>query len=217
MIGKYSADVNFKLGGDIGGPKAIKANGDGNKPLTVEVVDNHVYFYADVTGDRTLAVLRDMRNLDHNFLIERKSRSLPDDHPGTPIWLHIFSYGGDLFAGFAAADQIANLNTPVYSVIEGCCASAATLLSMACTKRYILPNSFMLVHQLSTFVWGTHEEFKDEMKLQEMAMERLVQFYVERSGGKSDEESVRAMLTHDTWLSPEQALEHGFVDEILYE
>jgi ATP-dependent protease ClpP protease subunit len=131
----------------------------------------------------------------------------------TPIWLHIHSYGGDLFTGFSVADQLALIKSPVYAVVEGICASAATLIAMSCTKRYILPNSFMLIHQLSSFMWGTHEQFKDEMSLQNKAMERLVEFYAARSKVTVDE--LRQMLLRDTWLEAAACVQMGFADEIL--
>jgi ATP-dependent Clp protease, protease subunit len=150
--------------------------------------------------------------VDADLRTEHLSRGL-EGTPLTPIWLHIYSYGGDLFAGFNMADQLATIKTPIFSVIEGICASAATLIAMPCTKRYILPNSFMLIHQLSSLVWGTHEQFKDEMGLQQKMMERLVEFYARRTKTPTDE--VRAMLTRDFWMDAETCVRLGFVDEIL--
>ncbi len=187
---------------------------ENNQPprLTVETMDNHVYFYADVDSDRCLALIRAIREADSELRSEQLSRGL-EGQPPTPIWLHIHSYGGDLFTGFSVADQLAMIKSPVYAVIEGICASAATLIAMSCQQRYILPNSFMLIHQLSSFMWGTHEQFKDEMNLQNKAMDRLVQFYVQRA--QVTEEQLREMLTRDFWLDAEACVEHGFVDEIL--
>lgn len=180
--------------------------------LTVETVDNHIYFYADVDSDRCLALIRAIREADSELRQQYLSRGL-EGMPLTPIWLHIHSYGGDLFTGFSLADQLTMIKSPVYSVIEGICASAATLVSMSCTRRFILPSSFMLIHQLSGFKWGTHEEFKDEMTLQNKAMERLVEFYARHAKPSADE--VRAMLTRDYWMDAEAAVAQGFADEIL--
>ncbi len=179
--------------------------------LTVETVDNHIYFYADVDSDRCLALMRALRTADSSLRAEYLSRGM-EGMPPIPIWLHIHSYGGDLFTGFSAADQLAMIKSPIYSVVEGICASAATLISMSCTRRFILPNSFMLIHQLSGFKWGTHEQFKDEMTLQNKAMDRLVEFYGKRSKVTAD--AVRAMLTHDYWMDAETCVQQGFVDEI---
>jgi ATP-dependent protease ClpP protease subunit len=180
--------------------------------LTVETVDNHIYFYADVDSDRCLALIRSIRETDSRLRGEYLSRDL-EGMPATPIWLHIHSYGGDLFTGFSVADQLKMIQTPIYSIVEGICASAGTLISMSCVKRYILPSSFMLIHQLSGLKWGTHEQFKDEMTLQNKAMDRLVEFYAAHSKTSADE--IRSMLTRDFWMDAEAAVKQGFADEVL--
>lgn len=194
--------------------KARGAGSDEAPRLTVETVDNHIYFYADVDSDRCLALMRAVREADAELRTQHISRGLERaGMPLTPIWLHINSYGGDLFTGFSIADQLTMVESPVYAIVEGICASAATLIALSCDKRFILPNSFMLIHQLSTFAWGTHEQFKDEMNLQNKAMERLVQFYVNHAS--VTDEQIRQMLTRDFWMDAEACVQHGFVDEIL--
>lgn len=187
---------------------------DSNIPkLTVETIDNHVYFYASVDSDRCLALIRTIRELDAKLRNEHASRSLPDDHPLTPIWLHVNSYGGYVFDGLSLADQLKKIETPVYSIVEGCAASAATLITMPCTRRYITPSSFMLIHQVSTFTWGTYEQLKDEMRVLDMIMARLTDFYKETT--KLDEAQIVDMLKRDSWMNAGECLERGFVDEIL--
>ncbi|MDZ4671002.1 MAG: Clp protease ClpP [Phototrophicales bacterium] len=180
--------------------------------LTVETIDNHIYFYADVDSDRCLALIRAVRETDSTLRNEHLSRGL-EGQPLTPIWLHIHSYGGDLFTGFSIADQLRMIKSPIYTIVEGICASAATLIAMTGTKRYMLPSSFMLIHQLSSMVWGTHENFKDEMALQQKAMDRLINFYATRSNASA--EKIREMLTRDFWMDAESCIENGFIDEIL--
>jgi len=181
--------------------------------LTVESIDNHVYYYAKVDEDRTLAMLKQVRELDTRLRSEHISRGLPAEAAATPIWLHIQSGGGSLFAGFSAADQLMSIKTPIYSIVEGYCASAATLLSVACTKRYILPNAFILIHQLSNIMWGKYEEFKDEMHLMDMAMQRLVLFYHART--KMRKAQIKKVLQRESWFNPQEAIDLGLVDEIL--
>lgn len=193
--------------------KHPRASSDNDTMLTVEVIENHIYFYADVDADRALALIQELRQLDAKLRNQHTSRGLDGIVPATPIWLHIHSYGGDLFAGFSIADQIGLIKSPVYTIVEGVCASAATLIAMSGAHRYILPSAFMLVHQLSSGVWGTHEQFKDEIAMQEMAMKKLVTFYEKRC--KLGEEKLREMLTRDTWLDAEQCIEAGFVAEVM--
>ena len=156
--------------------------------------------------------MRQIRELDQHLRWERFSRSLGPEFQ-VPIWLHINSEGGDLFAAFAIADQIQQIQTPIYSVIEGLGASAATIISVACHKRYIQPSAYMLVHQFSTWFAGKHEDFKDEMALQEMLIARMVEFYSTHTVLSKDDLSER--LKHDFWMNAERAVDLNFADEIL--
>ncbi len=178
----------------------------------IVTINNHIYFYSEVTSEHGLTLLQGLRELDASLQKERLTQELPDDFPLTPIWLHIYSGGGDLFAGFAIADQIKTIRSPVYSVIEGMCGSAATLISLPCSRRFITPNSFLLIHQLSSSMWGTYEKFKDEMILQDMVMEKLTAFY--RYYTKLSRTRVRKLLERDSWLDAEQCVIDGFVDGI---
>lgn len=191
----------------------VSANGSMIPRLTVESMNNHVYFYADVDTDRCLALIRSLCDLDISLRNERLTRGIATDAAPVPIWLHINSDGGDLLTGFAIADQLSAFDTPIYSVVEGVCASAATLIAMACTRRYILPRSFMLIHQLSTVAWGKYHEIKDEVVLLDMAMKQLKDFYSSHS--KLSGEEVELMLAHDTWLNADQCLTNGIVDHVL--
>lgn len=178
-------------------------------PLTVESVGNHIYFYSQVDSDRCLALIRELRQMDSFLRSEALSRGT-DDPP--PIWLHINSHGGEVHSAFAAADQIATIPTPIYSIVEGSAASAATILSVICKRRYITPHSFMLIHQISTMAWGTYEDMKDMMGLLDHTMDSLGRLYADHS--KLSIEQIRQMLQRDTWMTARQALDNGFVDEI---
>ena len=180
--------------------------------LTVETFDNHIYFYSGVDPDRCLALVKTLRELDAKLRNEHSMRGLPPTHPLTPIWLHIESPGGGLFTAFGVASQIEKLATPVYSIVEGYAASAATIISCACHRRFISPNGFMLIHQLSSFHWGKYEEFKDEMKLLDMAMKNLVSFYARRT--RIPEETVMEFLKRDTWFNADECIGNGLVEGI---
>lgn len=193
-------------GSSISGPSEI-----GSK-TTIETIDNHIYFYADVDSDFCLRLIRAIREKDAELRAEHLSRGM-EGMPLTPIWLHIHSYGGSLFTAFSISDQLKMIKSPVYSVIEGICASAATLLAMSCEKRFILPSSYMLIHQLSGLMWGTHEQFKDELNLQNKLMDRLVEFYVSHS--EVTAEQIRGMLTRDYWLDAQECVRLKLVDGIL--
>jgi ATP-dependent protease ClpP protease subunit len=176
---------------------------------SVEVVDNTIFFYSPVSQDSVLNLNKELRELD------KRHRSLAvelDLAEPPPIKLHIHSYGGELFAGFAAADAILSCATPVHTHVEGCAASAATIMSVVGDYRTIGANSFMLIHQLSSVFWGKHDEWKDEMVNLDLLMERAKIIYAEHS--KLTKKDLGVILKRDLWYDAEKSLKCGLVDEI---
>lgn len=178
--------------------------------------DNHLYFYENIDSGSAQRLVRELRSLDSHFQKERIERQIYDPRfPYPPIWLHIQSDGGEVFSSLAIADQIKSMAVPVYSIVEGSACSGATILSCACRKRYIYPNSFMMIHQVSAGNWGTYDEHMDEMKILGMIMKSLIRFYEKNS--LLSKKKVSEMLKHDSWMSAKQAKKKGFVDFIIGE
>lgn len=170
---------------------------------------NHIFFTKEVR-DRDRSVIDQLDALD---------RQIQDSGSSDPIWLHIYSYGGDLFTGFQIANHIQMTQTPVYTVIEGIAASAATIISSAGDKRFALSNSQFMIHQLSSIMWGTASEFEDEYRLQQDLMDQLTAYYSGRvnksAANPQSSEQIRAMLNRNTFISSKRALEMGFIDGVI--
>lgn len=185
-------------------------NSNQSDPLTVETVNNHIYFYSGVNSDRCLALIKELRWKDNELRTEYLTRSLPDNHPKTPIWLHINSGGGTIFDAFSVSDQIKTMDTPIYSIVEGFAASAATIISMSCTKRFVQPSAYMMIHELSNIAWGKYSDFEDEMSLMDMLMEMLKNFYSNHSKLKAKE--VEKFIKRNSWFNASACVKHGLVD-----
>ena len=170
--------------------------------------NNHIYFYSDVTI-RSCFIL----NIKINELIKKlKKISIDYDHTSPNIYLHINSYGGDLFASFSVIDTIINSDIPIVSIIEGTAASAATLISIVCQKRLMTSNSFMLIHQLSSGSCGKYEELKDEYINDTKLMNLLYKLYLKYT--KMNLKKIKKILKRDIWLNYEESLKYGLIDEI---
>lgn len=129
-----------------------------------------------------------------------------------PIYLHINSYGGSLYNAYAVVDTIKNLRVPVYSVIDGCAASAGTIISVVCAKRFIGENAYMLIHQLSSRMWGKMNEIEDEYKHLTELTNQLIQLYGKYA--KIPKKELIELLKHDLWLAPQTCIKYGLVDDI---
>ena len=120
----------------------------------IKVIDNHIYFYSDISRNSAFKLNEAFQKMSYNLLNNQFTMKEDDRF----IYLHIFSNGGDIFAAFAIIDIIKKSKIPVVSIIEGCAASAATLISICCTKRLIHKHAFMLVHEISSGFFGKMSE-----------------------------------------------------------
>lgn len=180
----------------------------------INVRDNHIYFYGDVTTSNCLKLNTSIRD------INKKLKTVRDDYDLTHlrIFLHINSYGGSVFAALSSIDTIRNSEVPVISIIEGCAASAATLISVVCHEREITQHSFMLIHQISSGFWGKFEEMKDEMLNLKKLTKTIKKIYKTNTKLKnkknSDDLSLNDILKRDLWWDSDECLRFGLVDSI---
>ena len=110
-------------------------------------------------------------------------------------------------------DLIKNLNTPVYTYVDGFAASAATLISVVGKKRFITKNSLMLVHQLSGSDSGKFDELEDQMTNMKVLMSAIKMIYLNNTD--INPLQLNSLLKKDLWLNAETCLLYGLVDEIL--
>ena len=163
------------------------------KDENISSSDNHIYFYSSVTKKSMFELNKELRS------VAQKMKDVGNRYDIDPpaIKLHINSNGGSIFSAMSCIDTIITSPVEIHSIVEGAAASAATLISVVCNKRYIKPHSFMLIHQLSTVFWGKMHEFDDEMKNLENLMKLIKNIYKEYTSVKDDK--IEEILKHDIW------------------
>ena len=183
-----------------------------NKGVTV--LGDHVWFYGPIDEESALELNREMQDMSMKMAPTAFS-SMQEVASPAPIWLHINSPGGDVFSSFAIADTIERIAqvVPVITIVEGCAASGATLVSMAGTKRLIRKNAFMLIHELSTAMWGKHTDLKDGVANNETIMRNMKEYYIANS--KIPKEKIEDILKKDIWWNAKTCLKYGLVDQII--
>ncbi len=175
----------------------------------VERDNNKIYFYGDVSEESTILLQKCL--LDAS--IASKELSINFSIDPIPIELHIRSPGGSVLSIFGLIDFIKNSEIPVYSYIDGYSASAATLLSIVCKKRFISKHSFMLIHQLSSNTSGKFDDMNEELNNLNLFMNTIKELYLDNSRIK--EEDIDEILKHDNWFSADKCIELGLVDNII--
>ena len=144
-----------------------------------------------------------------------KNNNLIDTIQPKPLYLHISSYGGYLHEAFLVYDYIKNSPIPIYTIVEGYAASAATVMSIAGVKRYITPSSLMLIHQLSTGMSGKFNALEEEINNSKQDMNKLYDIYVRECKGKMTKKQIIDELKHDKWWNADKCIKKGLCDELL--
>ena len=173
----------------------------------IETKSNRIYYYCEVSRGRNLTLNMKLKELSGD-LIDR-ARNLQVD-PGS-IYLHINSYGGSVFAGFSSVDYILNSEVPVTSIIDGCAASAATIMSVTAKHRQINKHAYMLIHQLSSGMWGKYQEQKDTMENNDRLMKMIIDIYEEHT--KIPKKELNKLLKHDLWWDFDKCKSYGLIDD----
>jgi ATP-dependent protease ClpP protease subunit len=183
----------------------------------VEVIDNHIYFYCDVNTKNILELNKAIFTLNKTLVNFRKSSHIEYgiNIENMIIYLHINSLGGYLTDAFSGVDTIINSDIPIYSIIEGYAASAATFLSVVCSKRFITKHSSVLIHQLSGGYWGTYQQMTDDMKNSTYLHKKIKNLYIEYCKGKMKKDKLDELLKRDIMLNFKKCKKIGLVDELI--
>ena len=202
-------DIYWAEAGTGTGDAGVNDNAKDDSNDVVETSNNRIYFYSEVTRPKILSLNKALTNLNTNLI--NQANSLQTD-PAS-IHLHINSFGGSVFAGLAATDYIINSKVPVHTIVEGAVASAATLFSVVGHHRVMRKNSFMLIHQISSGMWGKYEEMKDGMQNNDLFMDIIRQIYHQHT--KIPKRKLREIMKRDLWFDAETCLDYGMIDEIV--
>jgi ATP-dependent protease ClpP protease subunit len=182
-----------------------------DKQKYISVIDNNeLYFYNDVNVESALVINKTLSDLARQLLIAKITFDLQE----TPhIKLHINSDGGEVFGALSIVDRIQSSKVPIHSYAEGLVASASTLISVSCHKRYIRKNTILLIHQVRSWFEGTYEDFNDEKQNMDLIMKVVKGIYLKHT--KFTEDELNTLLKRDLYLNAEDAIKYGLADEII--
>ena len=196
-------------------PSYIEKDKDGEKSYDV---------YSRMLKDRIVFLTGEVEENMANHIVAQLLL-LESQSQKAPITMYVNSPGGAVVHGLAIYDTMRYISSPINTVIIGQAASMGSLLAQAGDKRYITSNARHMIHRVSSgtqgtsgSVWVQEMEFEDaKRRLEESKKinEKLTQIYVDHNSKGKTYEEIYETLKFDTYLSPEEALEFGLVDEII--
>src|SRR6267378_3229411 len=134
---------------------------------------------------------------------------LEAEDPDADISLYVNSPGGDAYAGFAIYDAMQFVKPDVQTFCVGMAMSAGALIlaAGAAGKRYVLPNSKVMIHQGSGGFRGTPADIQIAAK-EILAMTRRYAEIIAKHANREVDEVIRD-IDRDRFLGPEDAIEYG--------
>ena len=140
---------------------------------------------------------------------------LAAEDPERDIYLYINSPGGSVTAGMAIYDTMQYVKPDVVTVGMGLAASMGQFLLTAGApgKRYITPHTRVLLHQPLGGAGGSATDIRINADLILGMKKELAQITASRTG--KSVEQVEADGDRDHWFTAQEALEYGFVDQVI--
>lgn len=130
------------------------------------------------------------------------------------IDVHINSSGGNVFEGHAIYNMLKIHKAKINIYIDALAASIASVIAMSGDTIFMHKNSFLMIHNSWIMTVGNAKELRDTADLLDKTDEASNQAYLDRALNISEEE-LKELLDAETWLTASEALEKGFIDEIL--
>lgn len=133
------------------------------------------------------------------------------------IYMYINTPGGSVSAGLAIVDTMNFIKSDVQTIVMGMAASMGTVIASSGTKgkRFMLPNAEYMIHQPMGGTGGGTQQSDMAIAAEHLLKTRqnLEQILADNSGQSL--EKVHADAERDNWMSAQETLEYGFIDQIM--
>ena len=154
--------------------------------------------------------------MDHMAnLIVAQLLYLAREEPDRDISMYINSPGGSVTAGMAIYDTMQLIPCDIATTCVGLAASMGSLLLAAGTKgkRFILPNSRVMIHQGSAGFQGTAADIEVQAREILRIQKRMQEIYSYHTG--KPEEQIARDLDRDFWMGADESIAYGIVDQMI--
>ena len=129
------------------------------------------------------------------------------------INVYINSNGGVVDTAIAINNALRRHKAKVTVNIDGIAASAATLITCAGDTVKMPKNALFMIHNPSTVAMGDSEEMRKQADVLEKYKNSITETYLQKVN--IDKEKLSELMDNESWLSAEEALKYGFIDEII--
>ena len=132
---------------------------------------------------------------------------------GEDVEIYINSPGGSILAGSEIYTELRNYSGKKIIKITGIAASAASVIAQA-GECEISPTGMFMIHNVKTSASGDYRDMDNTGDALRAANQSIMNAYIDKTG--MDAEILQDLMDRETYLSAQQAVDHGFVDKIMF-
>jgi len=193
-------------------PKAL-----GLVPMVIEQTsrgERSFDIYSRLLKERVIFIVGAIEDHMANLIVAQLL-FLESENPDKDVHLYINSPGGSVTAGLSIYDTMRFIKPDVSTMCIGQAASMGAFLLSGGTKgkRYILPNARTMIHQPSGGAQGQATDIEIQAKEILFLRERLNRLLADHTGQTM--EVIERDTERDRFMSAEQSVEYGLVDEVI--
>lgn len=186
-------------------PTVVEQSSEGERAFDI---------YSRLLKERIIFLGEDVNEHTANLVVAQLLHLAYED-PKKDIKLYINSPGGSVYDGMAIYDTMQYISPDVMTIGIGVQASMGAFLLSSGTKgkRFVLPNSRLMIHQPSS---GTQGKITDqEISLREgiYLKQKLNEILAKNTGQKLAK--IEKDTDRDFWMSADEAVKYGLVDEVI--
>ena len=187
-------------------PYVIEQTGRGERSYDI---------FSRLLNDRIIMLSEDVNDTTASLVVAQLLYLEAQD-PDKDIQFYINSPGGSVTSGLAIYDTMQYIKPDVSTICIGMAASMGAFLLMAGEKgkRLALPNSEVMIHQPLGGASGQATDVEIRAKWLLRTKEKMTRLMSEMTG--QDQEKLRADCERDYFMTAEEALNYGIIDQIYY-
>lgn len=152
---------------------------------------------------------------DIEYTSPRKITDAIAEADGENLEVIINSGGGEVYAASEIYTELKSYSGHVETRIVGLAASAASVIAMGGDAVKMAPTGEMMIHNASMYTGGDHRDMSKASEMLHNTDKVIANAYRLKSG--LEEEELLKLMGEETWLTPQDALEKGLIDEIMFE
>ena len=179
-------------------------------------LERNLYFTSQVDQTSIATISKDILTINKNDEFLKKQYSVFDlEYTPKPIKIFIDSYGGYVYQCFGLLSIMDSSKTEIHTIVTGAAMSCGFMMAIHGHKRYAYKHATLMYHQVSSGAWGKLKDMEEDIEETKRLQKKIQELTVKKTKISLSKLEDNFERKKDWFMSAEEALTNGCVDEIL--